>query len=141
MESIVNFVAESVSLEEMKVLQGVSLLTSVWATEWQHRDNLGDIDGLMWEDLSEDWQKYLSRGTRADKPNRCATVITVCFTKSSKNESSPCTLLKVSGGYIWHRMFKYNDRVPVQMWAGSCGKEMDKGFLRAPKCRTLSRKA
>ena len=57
MESIMNFVAEWVSLEEMKVLQGVSVLTSVWAREWQYKDILNDMDGLMWEDLSEDWQK------------------------------------------------------------------------------------
>ena len=35
-ESIVNFVAEWFFLEEMKVLQGVSVLTSVWAREWQY---------------------------------------------------------------------------------------------------------
>ena len=57
MESVMNSVAEWFSLEEVKVLQGVSVLTSVWAREWQH-----DIDGLMWEDLPEDWQKYMPVG-------------------------------------------------------------------------------
>ena len=50
MERIMHFVAEWFSFEEMKV-QGVSVLTSVWAREWQYKD---DIDGLIWEDLSED---------------------------------------------------------------------------------------
>ena len=57
-----NFVAEWFSLEQMKVLQGVSVLTSVWAREWQYKDILNDIGALMWEDLSEDWPKYLSEG-------------------------------------------------------------------------------
>ena len=62
MESITSFVAEWLSLEEMKVLQVVSVLTSVWAREWQYKDVLNDIDDLMWEDLSEEWQKKLSEG-------------------------------------------------------------------------------
>ena len=53
MERIVKFVAEWFSLE---VLHGVSMLMSVWAREWQYKDILNDIDGLMWEDLSEDRQ-------------------------------------------------------------------------------------
>ena len=56
-----NFVAEWFSLEEVKVLQGVSVLTSVWAREWQYKDILHDIDGLMWEGLSEDLQKNTSQ--------------------------------------------------------------------------------
>ena len=40
MESIMNFVAERFSLEEMKVLQGVSVVTSVWARECQYKDIL-----------------------------------------------------------------------------------------------------
>ena len=63
MESIMNFVAERFSHEEMKVLQGVlSLLMSLWVREWQYRDVLHDIDDLTWEDFSEDWQKYVSEG-------------------------------------------------------------------------------
>ena len=57
-----NFVAEWFSLEEMKVLQGVSVLTSVWAREWQYKVVVNDMDGLMWEDLSEYWQKYATEG-------------------------------------------------------------------------------
>ena len=62
MERIMNFVAEWLSLEEMNVLQGVSVLTSVWARAWQYKDILNDIDGLMCEDLSEDRQKHLPEG-------------------------------------------------------------------------------
>ena len=51
-----------VLLEEMNVLKGVSVLTPVCAREWQYKDILNDIDGLMWESLSEDWQTYLSEG-------------------------------------------------------------------------------
>ena len=39
-----SFVVDWFSLEEMKVLQGVSVLTSVWAREWQYKDILNDID-------------------------------------------------------------------------------------------------
>ena len=53
-----NFVAEWLSLEEMKALQGV--LTSVWAREWQFKDILNNFDDQVWKDLSEEWQKYLS---------------------------------------------------------------------------------
>ena len=60
MERITNFVAEWFSLQEVKVLQGVSVLTSVWAREWQYKDILHDIDGLMCKGSSQDLQKYLS---------------------------------------------------------------------------------
>ena len=53
-ERIMNFVAEWFSLQEVKVLQGVSVLTSVWAREWRYKDILQDIDGLVWEGSSED---------------------------------------------------------------------------------------
>ena len=56
MESIVNFVAEWVSFQEMKALQGVPVLTSVGAREWQYEDILIDFDDKVWKDLSEDWQ-------------------------------------------------------------------------------------
>ena len=55
-----NFVAEWFSFKEMKALQGVCVLTSVWAREWQYRDFLTDLDDKLWTDLSEDWQTYLS---------------------------------------------------------------------------------
>ena len=60
-----NFVAEWFSLEEMKALQGVCGITSVWAREWQYKLILVDFDDQVWEDLSEEWPKYLS-------PERCA---------------------------------------------------------------------
>ena len=77
------------------------MLTSVWAREWQHKDILNDIDGLVWVDLSEVWLKYLSEGGEnpalwspplAPKRLRCkltngfADVIGVCFTKPSKKK-------------------------------------------------------
>ena len=40
------------------------MLTSVWAREWKHKDILNDIDDLIWEDLSDDWQKKPVRGRR-----------------------------------------------------------------------------
>ena len=63
-ESVVNFVAEWFSHGEMKVLQGVSLLMSVWVREWQYKDVLPDFDSQMWEDQSEEWQKYMSEKRR-----------------------------------------------------------------------------
>ena len=50
-------VAEWFSLEEMQALQGVCVLTSVWARELQYRDILINFDGQVWKDLSEEWQK------------------------------------------------------------------------------------
>ena len=55
MGRIMNFEAEWFFFEEIKVLQGVSVLTSV--REWQYKDIPKDIDGLMWEDLSADPQE------------------------------------------------------------------------------------
>ena len=49
-----------VLLEEMKAQQGVCMLTSVWAREWQYKELLSDLDDQVWRDLSYDWQKYLS---------------------------------------------------------------------------------
>ena len=57
MESLMNF-----SLGEVQVLQGVSVLMSVRVNEWQYNDILNEIDDLMWEVLSEEWQKYVSEG-------------------------------------------------------------------------------
>ena len=56
MESIMNFVAEWFSLEEMKAPQGVCVLTSVWAREWQYKDILINFDDQVWKYLSEEWQ-------------------------------------------------------------------------------------
>ena len=55
-----NFVAKWFFLEEMKALQGVCVLTSVWAREWNHKDILNEYNNQVWTDLSEEWQKYLS---------------------------------------------------------------------------------
>ena len=55
-----NFVAEWFSLEETKALQGVCVLTSVWAREWQYKDILTEFDDQVRKDLSEEWQKFLS---------------------------------------------------------------------------------
>ena len=61
-----NIVAEwFLSHGEMKVPQGVSLLMSVCVREEQYEDILNDIDDLMWEDTSEDWQKYTSEGGKS----------------------------------------------------------------------------
>ena len=61
MEGIINFVAEWFSLEEMKAPQGVCVLTSVWAREWQYQDILHEFDDQVCvKDLSEEWQRYLS---------------------------------------------------------------------------------
>ena len=42
------------------MLQGVSVLTSVRAREWQYKNMLIDLNDHVWIDVSEDWQKYLS---------------------------------------------------------------------------------
>ena len=53
-------VAEWLSLEDMKALQGACVLTSVWVREWQYKDLLTDLDDQVWKELSEEWRKYLS---------------------------------------------------------------------------------
>ena len=100
-ERIVNLVAGWFSLEEMKVLQGVSVLTTcVWAREWQYKDILNDTDGLAWGRPIGRWAKntcprevkvlpcevrsWSSTSSRAKKPNRCATEVSASLTKSSK---------------------------------------------------------
>ena len=44
MESTMNIVAECFSFEETTMLQGVSVLLSVSAKEWQYQDILIDLD-------------------------------------------------------------------------------------------------
>ena len=99
------------------VLQGVSVLTFVWAREWQPKDILNDIDGLMWEDSPEKMGKsscqreakvlpcevrhWASRGTRANDPNRCATEISVCLIKSSKKKLRAPLCSEVSFEVCW----------------------------------------
>ena len=60
MEGTMTLVAEWFSLEEMKALEGVCMLTSVQAREWQHKELLSDLDDQLWRHLSDDWQQYLS---------------------------------------------------------------------------------
>ena len=55
-----SLLTEWFSSEEMRAPQGVCVLTSVWAREWQYKDCLSDLDDHVWRDLSDDWQKYLS---------------------------------------------------------------------------------
>ena len=56
MEGTKTMLAEWFSLEEMKALQGVCMLTSVSAREWQYKDFLSDLDDQVWRGLSDDWQ-------------------------------------------------------------------------------------
>ena len=65
MEGMMTLVAKWFSFEEMKPLQGVCMLTSVWAREWQYTDFLSDLDDQVWRDLSEVLQKYLIASTRS----------------------------------------------------------------------------
>ena len=58
-ESILYFVAEWVSLKEMKALQGVCMRTSTKAREWQYEELLSDFDNQVWKELLDDWQRYL----------------------------------------------------------------------------------
>ena len=59
MESILYFVAEWVSVKEMKALQGACMRTSMKARVRQYEELLSDLDDQVWRDLSDDWQKYL----------------------------------------------------------------------------------
>ena len=54
MEGIMILMVEWFSLEEMKALQGVCMLASVWAREWQYKDFLSYLDSQVWRDLSGD---------------------------------------------------------------------------------------
>ena len=98
MERFVNFVGEWFSLEEMKVLQCVSVLTSVWAREWQYKDILIDFDDQVWKDLSENWQSqrkekvlpcevrhWSTRRFSANERNSCATEVSACLKKNCKH--------------------------------------------------------
>ena len=59
MESILSFVAEWVSVKEMKALQGACVLNSTKARERQYEELLSDLDNQVWKELSDDWQRYL----------------------------------------------------------------------------------
>ena len=68
MESIRYFVAQWVSLGEMKALQGVCMPTSVWARERQYEELLSDLDDQVWRDLSDDWQTISVGKRRKPRP-------------------------------------------------------------------------
>ena len=85
-----NFVDELFSLEEVKVLKGVSVLTSVWAREWQYKDFLNEIDGLMWEDLSEDWHKDMS-----ERRKSCLVKSALCPQEVPVRTGTQCVLHQV----------------------------------------------
>ena len=103
-----NFVAEWFSHGEMKVLQGVSLLMSVWVREWQYKDVLPDFDSQMWEDQSEEWQKYMSEKKKKVLP--CENASAQGCTRSD----TMCLLLKTSGK-------------PKSSRAGAGGTERERG--------------
>ena len=58
-ESMMTLVAERSSLEEMKTLRRVCMLSSVWAKEWQYKELLSDLDDQVWRELTDDWQKFV----------------------------------------------------------------------------------
>ena len=60
MECIATLVAEWFFFEEMKALQGVCVLTSVWAREWQE-DILSNVDDQVCRDLSDEWANVFVR--------------------------------------------------------------------------------
>ena len=71
MEGTMTLVAEWSSLEELKAPQGVCVLTSVWAREWQYKELLSDLDDQVWRDLSVEWQKFLSEKEESLVTQRC----------------------------------------------------------------------
>ena len=68
MEGTMTLVAECYSLDEMKALQGVCMLTSVWARVAQYKELLSDLDDQVWRDLSGDKPKYLSEKEERSAP-------------------------------------------------------------------------
>ena len=59
MESILSFVAEWVSVKEMKAPQGACVRNSTRARDQQYEELLSSWDDLVWKELSDDWQRYL----------------------------------------------------------------------------------
>ena len=49
MESTLSFVAEWVSVKEMKALQGTCMRTSTKAREQQYEDPLSNLDDQVWK--------------------------------------------------------------------------------------------
>ena len=54
MDSILYSVAESVSVKEMKALQGACMLNSMPARERQYEELLSDLNDQVWKELSDD---------------------------------------------------------------------------------------
>ena len=61
---------EDIMSKVMKALQGVCMLTSVWARKCHYKHFLSDVDDKGWRGLPDDWQKYLSE--KEESP-RCQT--------------------------------------------------------------------
>ena len=59
MESILSFVADWVSVKEMKAPQCACLRTPTKARQQQHEELLSDLDDQVWKELSDDWLRYL----------------------------------------------------------------------------------
>ena len=60
MEGIVSFAAEWCTTNEVAIFRCVSASLFVVVKEWQYKDILDDTDKLTWEEMSEDWNAYLS---------------------------------------------------------------------------------
>ena len=59
MESILSLVAEWVSVKEMKALQGACMGSSSMARDQQYEELLSSLDDQVWNELSDEWQRYL----------------------------------------------------------------------------------
>ena len=61
MESIMFFVAEWVSVKEMKALHSACMRTSTKAREQQYEELLSSWNDQEWKELSNDWQRCLRK--------------------------------------------------------------------------------
>ena len=59
MEGIVYFVAEWVSVKEVRALQCACMLVSIKAREKEYEEFLSGQDSQVWKEMSEDWKQYL----------------------------------------------------------------------------------
>ena len=64
MESIMHLVAEWISLTEMKELQSVCMLVSMWAREKKYEEFLSYQNDQVCNELSEEWPQYLKEKRR-----------------------------------------------------------------------------
>ena len=53
------WVAEWISLREMKALLSACMLVSIKAREKECEEFLSDQDNQVWKEMSEEWQQYL----------------------------------------------------------------------------------